>query len=147
MNLSEGFFFRVTKDGKIPLLEDWVKAVERWALSNPNRRGILPGPKRVYDKRSNQQNKTVMGIWLDIILEEKGYEQCDKTFVFDQLKLDMGWTEDRVNKSTGEVVKVPKRTSNLDTLAFSQFMESFARHVAIHENIILPDPQSSLAGI
>ena len=143
--LRNGFFFQVTPDGKIPLLSDFVKAVERWAFSNPKRKGFLGGPKRVFEKRSNQQNRTVMGLWLDTILEDKGYEQEDKNYIFYCLKMDMGWTVDRVDKNTGLVRKAPRPTKDLDMDGYSKFMELFARHVATHEGISLPDPKAELA--
>ena len=145
--LKAGFFFAISDKGEIPGLDSWVGAVRRWAFSNPSRKAFLQGPKRVFDKRTNQQNKTVMGLWMDQILDELGYEPADKDYVFQTLKMDMGFTESRVNKQTGEIKKVPKSTKNLPTDEYTQFMDKFVRHVSINHHITLPDPVHELARI
>ena len=145
--LKAGFFFVVSVNGEIPGLDSWVGAVKRWAFSNPNKKAFLQGPKRVFEKRSNQQCRTVMGLYMDQILEELGYESTDKDFLFQTLKLEMGWTEERVNKRTRAITLVPKKTRDLPTPEFSAFMEKFVRHMAIHHNIVLPDPVADMARI
>lgn len=145
--LKAGFFFVVSERGEIPALDSWVGAVKRWAFSNPNKKAFLQGPKRVFEKRSNQQNKTVMGLWMDQILDEWGFEVTEKDRIYGDLKIEMGWTVDRVNKKTGEVKAFPKETKTLDTPAYSDFMEKFARHMAIEHQIVLPDPMAELARI
>jgi len=145
--LKAGFFFVVSEHGEIPGLDSWVGAVKRWAFSNPKRKAFLQGPKRVFEKRSDQQNKTVMGLWLDLILDELGYEQSDKAYVYGLIKIEMGWVENRVNKRTGVVTTVPRETKNLNTPEYSKFMEDFARHMAINHSIVLPDPNPLAATI
>ncbi|MGH7198871.1 MAG: hypothetical protein ACREH5_09070 [Candidatus Omnitrophota bacterium] len=121
--------------------------MKRWAFSNANRKAFLSGPKRVYDKRSDQQNRTVMGLYMDQILEELGYEPEDKLYIYGLLKIESGYFEERVNTKTGEVVKVPKKTRDFDTAKYTKFMDDFVRNATKRHNIVLPDPVAELARI
>ena len=145
--LKAGFFFQVSKNGEIPGLDSWIGALKRWAFSNANRKAMLPGPKRVTERRTEQQNKVTMGLWMDLILEELGYEPTDKDWIYGVLKLEMGYCEDRINKRTGEKISVPKKTRDLDKVAYSKFMEDFARNMAVNHEITLPDPVAAMAVI
>jgi hypothetical protein len=110
----------------------------------------VPEIVRYHPPRSNQQNRTVRGLWMPIILDEKGYYPHDKDYVYDQIKLAIGWTEDRVDKHTGEVHKVPRPTATLDTAEYSKFMEIFRAYVEDVDSgfgILLPDPDPTLARI
>ena len=149
--LSHGLFFHTTKEGEIPGLEEYYKAVKRWAFSNPDKDGYLYPPKRIYPKRSNQQNKAVMGLWLSMIMDdsygEGAWNENDKAYVYVELKKEMGWTRQIVNKKTGLVVTVPKETRNLEKHEYAAFMELLARHVALNHGINLPPPDKALAVI
>lgn len=103
--------------------------------------------KRVRKKRSGQQLKAVMGYWADIILEELGYERSDWLYIYGRLKIQCGWFTERVNKRTGEVVKVPRETHESETEEYSKFMELFQRNAAINHGINLPDPERIRATI
>ncbi len=101
-------------------------------------------------KRSIQQNKTVRGYWLPIVLEELGYRPHDAQYVYDMIKMKIGWTEERVNKTTGEVTLVPRPTADLDTKGYAGFMEiwrAFVEDADVGFGIILPDPDSTMARI
>lgn len=130
------------------MLDEWIKALKRFALSNSGKKIALMPPQVLRSKRSNQQNKTVMGLWMDIILESLGYEQEDKPYIYGQLKIAIGWFEERVNKKTGLITKVPKPTADLDAPTYSEkIMAPIQRYVAINYEINLPDPEKAMAVI
>ncbi len=111
---------------------------------------IEVGVKRYFQKRSNQQNRTVRGPWMKIILEEKGYFPHDADYVYGQIKMAIGWTEDRVDKATGLVTKVPAPTAPLNTVEYAEFMRLFRGYVEDQDTgfgIRLPDPDSTKAKI
>lgn len=110
----------------------------------------IPEIKRWYKPRTNQQNRTVRGYWMPIILLEQGYYPHDAEHVYNEIKMRIGWTEDRVNKLTGEIVKFPRPTANLDTAGYSEFMRLFRAYVEDPDTglgILLPDPDPSMARI
>lgn len=110
----------------------------------------VPEIKRYSPPRSNQQNKTVWGLWMPIIIEEMGYRPHDTRYVYDSLKMRIGWTEERVNKLTGEVKKLPRATADCDKAEYSKFMELFRAYVEDQDTglgVLLPDPDPNLARI
>ena len=149
--LKHGHFFKVTEAGEIPLFDEWCKSIKRWALSNSNHDGYLYPPKRIYPKRTNQQNKAVVGLWMGIIMDEfygeGGWDEVDKISSYSQFKIEMGWVKKLVNKKTGEVTIVPAETRNLDKPGYAEFMEKFAQHIASRHGIYLPPPDKALAVI
>ena len=109
--------------------------------------GDLCFPKK---KRSNQQNRTLMGFWMPLIMEEEygtPYTEAEMLKVYGEIKMEMNWTIDKVNKKTGEVRKFPRDTHDLDSGAYTAWMEDFARHIAAEHNIFLPDPDPAKARI
>ena len=107
---------------------------------------VVIAVKRYRKPRTNQQLKTVMGLYMDIMLEQLGYEATDKDWLYGILKMEMGWTETRVNKKTGEKFTVPGKTAHLDTEEYSRkFMDAFVRNAALQHEIVLPDPVAAMA--
>ena len=88
-----------------------------------------------------------MGVYMDIILDELGYEKSDMLYIYNRLKIEMGYTEDRINKKTGQLTKVPKQTRDLDKHQYAEWMELFSRNVAVNHGINLPPPEKALAVI
>lgn len=97
--------------------------------------------KRVVTGRSRQQNKAVLGFWMSMILEETGYHENDREYIYNQIKIGMGFTEDRVNTITGEVRKVPKQTRGLNKDEYSRFMDNFADYIMHNFSMALPPPE------
>lgn len=103
----------------------------------------VPEIKRYSPPRSNQQNRTVRGLWMPIIIEELGYRPHDSEYLYQSLKVKIGWTENVVNKLTGEVKKMPRPTANCDKAEYAEFMERFRSFVEDADTglgILLPDP-------
>jgi len=109
---------------------------------------VIHDIKRYRKPRSNQQCKTVMGVWMKVILShsELGYSIHDKEPVYQGIKMQC-WYEEKVNDKTGQVLRVPRETKNLTTEEYSEFMESFRRFVWDFFEINLPDPDAALAMI
>jgi hypothetical protein len=108
----------------------------------------VPKIERWYKPRTNQQNRTVKGLWMPIILEELGFHPHDEKYVYDMIKIAINWTEPRTNPKTGEVTMVPKPTAHLDTDGYSGFMRIFRAYVEDQDSglgILLPEPDSMMA--
>ena len=87
---------------------------------------------------------------MPIIIEELGYRPHDTEYVYQSIKVKIGWTEDVVNKLTGEVKKLPRPTADCDTAEYSRFMELFRAFVEDADTgfgIHLPDPDPLMARI
>lgn len=119
-----------------------AKEVERFYASNINRR-IVVEMKRWHPVRSNQQNRAVLGYWMTIIMDEIGHHAHDKDSLYYAIKTECFYAE-IVNEKTGQTIKVPKKTSNLDKAEYSRFMETFRAYVLDFFGIHLPDPVKSL---
>lgn len=99
-------------------------------------------------KRSRKQNDTVRGVWIPMIMKEEygePYTKAEAQKVYDDIKVEMEWTVDKVNRKTGEVRKFPRDTHDLESGPYSQFMEMFARYIAVNHGIFLPDPKPELS--
>lgn len=110
----------------------------------------LPEVKRWQKPRSNQSNRLVRGFWMPIILDELGYRPHDAEYVYQSIKVKIGWTDDVVNKITGEVKKLPRPTAHLPQDEYSHFVEIFRAFVEDDIDgfgIRLPDPDPSMARI
>ena len=108
-------------------------------------RDVLNETRRVVGKRSGQQLKTIMGYWMSIILEELGYHHNDLEYIYGQIKMGMGFTENRVNRKTGQVHKVPKLTRDLPKDEYSTFMADFQDYILHKMQIVLPPPERVMA--
>ena len=79
--------------------------------------------RRATKQRSNNQNRYYWGvivpIWQDLLLKEWG-ELRDKEYVHELLKANCGYLE-RVNETTGEVLRVPKSTSENTTVEQEEY--------------------------
>lgn len=133
--------------GKVELDGEFSQAKElaRFFASNINRKLVIDA-KRWHPVRTNQQNKAVLGFWMSIILKELGYEEYEREAVYYAIK-EKCWNQEHVCKDTGQVFTFARKTSNLDTLEYSIFMEKFRAFVRDFFNIHLPDPVKTLAMI
>lgn len=87
-------------------------------------------------RRTSQQNRGVRGVWVPDICRELGYHPHDEQFLYDQIKMQIGWTETKANPLTGEAVTVPRPTKDCTMQEYSEFMEAFRGFVE--------DPDSGL---
>lgn len=79
--------------------------------------------RRATKQRSNSQNRYYWGvivpIWQDLLLKEWG-ELRNKEYTHEFLKANCGYKE-RVNKETGEILRVPKSTSENTTVEQEEY--------------------------
>jgi len=98
--------------------------------------------KKVYDKRTNRQNKYYWGVVLPAFV--KGYrettgESISPDVAHDTLKSQFCFT-DFVNPDTGEVVKVVDSTTQKKTVEFSEYVEHCRRFISEWFHYETPDP-------
>ncbi len=122
------------------LLGDWI---ERQPEGARFRMTLKP----LKGKRTNQQNRTVMGLWMGIILKELGYGLHEKDNVYYGIKAKCWYTES-VNEQTGEVLNIPRATRDMNKGDYSkEFMFAFQHFVFDFFGITLPDPETERAKI
>lgn len=80
----------------------------------------------------------------EIILPHMGCFPKDNDRIYEALKLEF-WYEEKVDESTGKVLRIAKETREDDTMEYSKFMEAFRDHMREEWNILLPDPVSAMA--
>ncbi len=114
------------KDGKMSLQSREV--FEAGVKAMPDGDYIL-NLEPIKGKRSLQQLRGLMGVWMATILESLGYGAHDKDFVYQEIKIAIGYCEPKAIPGTGEQKKVPVRTSGFDKDKYRKFMDDFQRYV------------------
>ena len=95
--------------------------------------------------RSNFQNAYYWGIVVAMIserLRELGHD-VDRDLTHEFLKGRFLFTE-LLDPSTGEVMRIPKKTSELTTAEFMDYMEYVKQFAAETLDIYIPDPNEQL---
>jgi hypothetical protein len=93
------------------------------------------------NKRSNQQNRYYFGVLVAMVqqgLNDIGTE-VTKEETHEFLKARFNYTE-IVNTETGEVMQVPRSTTDLSKEQFSEYKDKIQRWAAEWLNIVIPDP-------
>lgn len=97
-------------------------------------------------KRSLNQNRYYWGICVKMVhdgLKDLGHEvTLEETHDF--LKAKFNYNE-IVNESTGEVVSIPKSTTELSKTDFMEYIEKIQRFAAEFLNVVIPDPNTQLS--
>ena len=99
-------------------------------------------------KRSGQQNRYYFGVIIPVIqqgLFDTQGEWLNTDDVHEFLKANFNYKE-LVNKDTGEVIKVPKTTTESTTIEFEEYLDIVRQFADEFLNIIIPLPneQSNL---
>lgn len=93
------------------------------------------------NKRSNPQNRYYWGLVIPLIkkgIEDMGTElTAEETHEF--LKAKFNYTE-LVNEETGQTEFIPRSTTALNKLQFSEYVEKIQRFAAEFLNVEVPDP-------
>lgn len=109
------------------------------ALKSKDGKYILEGS--AHNKRSNPQNRYYWGLVVPIVkkgIEDMGTElTSEETHEF--LKSKFNYSE-LVNESTGQVEQIPRSTTALNKLKFSEYVEKIQRFASEFLNIVIPDP-------
>jgi hypothetical protein len=98
--------------------------------------------RKVYDTRTNQQNKYYWGVVVPAFVvgyREITGESISLESAHETLKGQFN-SEDFVNPDTGEVVKVVKSTTKQKTVEFMEYVEHCRRFIAEWMHTETPDP-------
>ena len=99
--------------------------------------------ERLYNKRSNGQNRFFHGVVIPIVqqgLIDAGWNEAKSfewTKDFIKIKVLM---QETVNTETGEVLKLPRKTSELTTSEFMDLISDIQMWAAEYLGITIPDP-------
>lgn len=141
---SGGFVARVLRDCTLGQGES---AFRRGLARHVGKLVFVPEIKRYREKRTQQQCKTTMGVWMPLILEELGYHRHDLDRVYNWIKLQC-WYEEKIIR--GRKARMVRETHEDDTEKYAEFMKAFRGFVEDPDNglgILLPDPDPYLAKI
>lgn len=98
------------------------------------------------NKRSNPQNRYYWGLVVPLVqmgIKELGTE-ITKEECHELLKARFN-TEELVNTETGECIKLPRSTTNLNKEQFSDYISKIQQFASEFLNVVIPDPSTQLA--
>lgn len=102
--------------------------------------------KRKYKMRSISENKYYWGVviiqWQMLIFEEWG-ESYSKEEMHEFLKINCNYKYQTI-KGTGEEIKIPQSTAQLQTVEFEDYLERCRRKAFEYFNTIIPLPNEQL---
>lgn len=119
------------------------KDMDRW-LSEQARDRDLPfilTVERKKSKRSDGVNRYWWGVVIKVVhrgLNEMGHD-LNKDEVHEFLKSNFNFAE-MVNEETGEVLRVPRSTANLNGSEFWELIDKVARFASEYLNEVIPMP-------
>lgn len=94
-----------------------------------------------HNKRSNPQNRYYWGLVIPLVkngIKEMGTElTSEETHEFLKAKFN---TSELVNEATGQTEYLPRSTTILTKLAFSEYIQKIQQFAAEFLNIFIPDP-------
>lgn len=96
-------------------------------------------------KRSNNQNAYYYGVVVEMVfrrLVDLGHD-VDREEAHEFLKASFNYKE-IVNESTGEIFKIPRSTTSLDTFEFSEYVDRIIRFGAEVLDIQIPLPNEQI---
>ena len=99
--------------------------------------------KRVGKTRSNPQNRWLWGIvypMLMVGLNDAGWEDITNVDQVHEFCLDRFGSRDITNKLTGEIVRLPKHTSEMNTVEFMTYADTIRDYARDYLMIEIPDP-------
>lgn len=97
---------------------------------------------RVRKKRSGDQNGWLWGCIYPLMLDamiDAGWEFTSCEQLHEYFK-NLFTAEQVVNKETGEIVKFPSSTAEMDTVQFSSYCEQLRSYAREYLNCNIPDP-------
>lgn len=117
--------------------------IEKWLHSLAEGKYVLKAERA--DKRSNQQSRYYFGLVVPLMqkaFKDLGHELSQQeTHEFLKSRFN---SFEVVNHDTGEAVSVPKSTTKLSKLEFSEYIEKIQRFAAEFLNTQIPNPGEQL---
>lgn len=123
-----------------PLFEEEVRA-----MSREKDLAVTVEVKIKKYKRSNEFNNYYWGVVIAMIVErlrELGHD-VDRDLTHEFLKGRFLYSE-LTDPNTGEVMKIPKKTSELATDEFKEYLEHIKQFAAETLDLYIPDPNEQL---
>lgn len=125
------------------------KSMDNWlaSLAGPENIAFTVTIEKTKRRRSQPANRYYWGQVIPIIqrgLNDLGHDLSkEETHVF--LTTNFGYSE-IVNEDTGEVTRIPAKTSKMDPREFNQYIELVCRFAAeqLHEVIPMPNEQKEI---
>lgn len=139
MPVKKLFFYTSVRKGVIgKRIQSRINAF----IEQLNGRSIYVEIGPVYGGRSNNQNRYYWGVIVRVlkaaILEAWG-DDLSSDEVHDILKKECNYIE-RVNVSTGEILKIPRSTTNQSTVEAEDYYERCRRWIYEWFNLVVPLP-------
>ena len=101
---------------------------------------------RKYPKRSIPQNSFYWGVLIptfqELILSEWGEIKSNEE-THEILKFSCNYSE-KINEETGEIIRVPKSTTELTTTGFMEYHQKLKQLALDYFNSVLPEPNQQL---
>ncbi|RBA36112.1 hypothetical protein [Elizabethkingia anophelis] len=103
--------------------------------------------KRKYKKRTNNENAFYWGVWIPILqraVRDTWGEVRDPGEVHEIIKIACNY-EEKPNITTGEFIRVPKSSTQLNTYEWEfEFKQKVRQFALDFFNIVLPEPDEQL---
>lgn len=97
--------------------------------------------RSAFNKRSNPQNRYYHGLVIPMV--KRGIEEMGTVLTHDEthefLKARFNYVE-LVNADTGEVAQLPRSTTALTKLEFSEYVQKIQQFAAEFLGVVIPDP-------
>ncbi|MDX8563444.1 hypothetical protein OZ664_05470 [Elizabethkingia sp. HX WHF] len=103
--------------------------------------------KRKYKKRTNNENAFYWSVWIPILqraIHETWGEFRDPGEVHEIIKITCNY-EEKPNIATGEFIRVPKSSTQLNTYQWEfEFKQKVRQFALDYFNVVLPEPNEQL---
>ncbi len=133
----------ITPDGDVKLIDRHL--LTEWINQHKDHKITLSIEVRK-KKRSNPQNSYYWSVVVPMIRDgivNMGND-CTLEEAHELLKMKFNYKE-IVNEESGEVVQLPKSTTKLNTIDFTEYLEKIQRFAATFLNIVIPSPNQQLS--
>jgi hypothetical protein len=139
MTITPVFHGRVDDEGHKLTLEDrglYLAHLRRYAG-----RAVEVVVRLRKSKRSNEQNRWLWGVALELLVEDFGYERNERKKAKEDLHYRLVEVCFGMHWDAKLSMNVPNvRSSHLNTKEFSEYMEWLVRYAAEHYGVVIPLP-------
>ncbi|MCQ2348933.1 MAG: hypothetical protein MJZ98_00465 [Paludibacteraceae bacterium] len=114
----------------------------RLYLSHIKDAKVVIEAKKLYDKRSLNQNSYLWGVVYPLVLEgllDVGYDAFTSVSDVHEYCKTMFLSREVVNHQTGEVIRFPVSTTEMDTKEFGTYIDSIRLWAAEYLSVVIPD--------
>jgi hypothetical protein len=119
--------------------------LQEWCRLNKGK-NVVVTIKRKGSQRSTQQNRYYFGVVIKEIgirLRDLGHPHLEDEAIHEMMKIKFNF-EQMVNDKTGEVLEIPKTTTDLNKTEFGEYIDRVRMWAAEFLDIDIPDPNTDL---